>query len=149
MLAWLKERGTEGKEKMLAELSKFKNRSFMEAIVAGCAMVAAADGDISADEKKKMLGFIDRADELKHFAKSDVISAFQKCVDGFAFDLAMGKDEALKAIRKIAGNPDQARLLVRVVCAIGAADGDFDATEQAVAREIISVLGLNAADFDL
>lgn len=149
MLNWLKQNAEAARDKLTAEASKFKNRSFMEAVVNGCALVAAADGSIDASEKQKMAGFIERADELKHFEMRQVIEVFQKAAGDFEFDHAIGKASALKTIGKIKGNDEQCRLLVRVVCAIGAADGDFDDKEKAIAAEIARELGLNPADFDL
>jgi tellurite resistance protein TerB len=149
MIDWLKQNVEQARSKLTAEASKFKNRSFMEAVVNGCALVAAADGNIDASEKQKMAGFIERADELKHFDMRQVIEIFQKAANDFEFDHGIGKAAALKTISKIKGNEDQSRLLVRVVCAIGAADGDFDAQERAVVVEIARELGLNPADFDL
>lgn len=149
MMNWLKENAEKARAGLTAEVSKFKNRSFMEAVVAGCALVAAADGNISSEEKQKMAGFIERADELKHFKMKDVISVFNKTAEGFDFDHEIGKASALQVINKIKGKEDQARLLVRVVCAIGAADGDFDASERAIVREICVELALAPEDFDL
>ncbi len=48
MLKWLKDNARSAREKLAAEVSKFKNKDFMEAVVAGCALVASADGQISA-----------------------------------------------------------------------------------------------------
>ena len=39
--------------------------------------------------------------------------------------------------------------MVRVCCAIGAADGNFDDDEKAVVRKICAELNLNPKDFDL
>ncbi|OKH86687.1 MULTISPECIES: tellurite resistance TerB family protein [Thalassospira] len=149
MLNWLKENAAQARSKLTAEASKFKNRAFMEAVVNGCALVAAADGSIDSSEKQKMAGFIERADELKHFDMRQIIDVFQKAAADFEFDHGIGKASALKTISKIKGNDEQARLLVRVVCAIGAADGDFDPQEKAMVAEIARELGLNPADFDL
>lgn len=149
MLNWLKQNAEQARSKLAAEASKFKNRSFMEAVVNGCALVAAADGNIDSSEKQKMAGFIGRAEELKHFDMSQVIEVFQKTASDFEFDHAIGKASALKTIGKIKGNEEQAKLLVRVICAIGAADGDFDDQEKAMVREIAKELGLDPADFDL
>ncbi|MBC6443565.1 MAG: tellurite resistance TerB family protein [Rhodobacteraceae bacterium] len=149
MLNWLKENTATARARMTAEVAKFKNRTFMEAVVSGCALVAAADGSIDASEKQKMAGFIERADELKHFDMRQVIELFQKTAADFEFDHAIGKATALRTIGKIKGNEAQARLLVRIVCAIGAADGDFDADERAIVAEIARDLGLNPAEFDL
>jgi tellurite resistance protein TerB len=149
MMNWLKENTASTRAKLAAEVSKFKNKAFMEAVVSGCALVAAADGSIDSSEKQKMAGFMERSDELKHFDMRKVIEVFNKTAGDFEFDHAIGKASALKTIGKIKGNEEQSRLLVRIVCAIGAADGDFDADEQAVVREIARELGLNPADFDL
>ena len=149
MLNWLKENAAKTRANLSVEVSKFRNRAFMEAVVSGCALVAAADGSIDASEKQKMAGFLERADELKHFDMREVIEVFNKTAGDFEFDTQIGKASALKTIGKVKGNEEQSRLLVRVVCAIGAADGDFDADEQAVVREICAELGLNPTDFNL
>lgn len=46
MFGLLKKKGQNAK----AELKRIENRDLMEAIVGGCLLVAAADGDISDDE---------------------------------------------------------------------------------------------------
>ena len=96
-----------------------------------------------------MAGFIRNSEELKHFAMPDVIAVFEKVVGNFEFDAGIGKVEALKVVGRLRGNEEQARVMVRVACVIGASDGDFDEKEQAVVREICAELGLNPADFDL
>jgi tellurite resistance protein TerB len=149
MLNWLKDKGLEARGRLTAEVSKFRNRSFMEAVVAACAMVAAADGTVSSDEKQKMAGFIRNSDELKHFSMPEVIAYFEKVIGNFEFDAEIGRAEALKVIGRLRGNEEQARIMVRVACAIGASDGNFDDDERAVVRSICVELGLKPADFDL
>lgn len=149
MLNWLKTNATAARDKMKTEVAKYKNSDFMDAVVAGCAMVAAADGDISADEKQKMAAFISRSEELSVFDMTKVIEAFNKIVEGFEFDAAIGKIEAMKKIGKLRGKEDAARTMVRVCCVIGAADGDFDADERKVVSEICTELGLSPSEFDL
>jgi len=142
---WLNQQKTS----MSEAVTRFKNKDFMDAVVAGCALVAAADGNISPEEKQKMAGFIQRTDELKVFDMQEVIKQFNKFSDSFEFDHMIGKGEALKAIGKMKKNDEAARLLVRVCCAIGMADGDFDESEKTMVREICTELGLNSADFGL
>jgi tellurite resistance protein TerB len=142
---WLNQQQTSLKD----SVTRFKNKDFMDAVVAGCAMVAAADGSISSYEKQKMAGFINRTDELKVFEMKTVIERFNHFVEGFEFDNIIGKGEALKAIIKVKGNEEAARLLVRVCCAIGMADGAFDDNEKKIVSEICQELNLNANDFGL
>ncbi len=145
VLDWLKTQTTNVTE----EVKRFKSKNFMDAVTAGCALVAFADGVVKPEEKAKMGGFIQRDESLKVFDMSKVIESFEKHVKSFEFDLQIGKAEALRTIGKIKKKSDEARLLVRVCCAIGAADGDFDSDEKAVVKEICHELGLNPDEFGL
>lgn len=131
------------------QVKKFKNKDFMNAVVAGCALVAAADGKIEEAEKNKMAGYMNMSNELKVFDMRDVIAQFNYYVSNFEFSPEIGKQEALKAIGKFTGKPDAGRLIVGVCSAIGSADGDFDENEKAVVRHICAVLGLNPSEFSL
>jgi tellurite resistance protein TerB len=149
MLDWLKTNVAATREKLTTEVGKFRNREFMEGLVAGCALVSAADGNIDSAEKQRMTGFIQNSAELKVFDLGDVIKSFNAYCEKFEFDAEIGKAEALRAIGKLRTKPDAARLLVRVCRAIGSADGDFDESERAVCRTICTELDLNPADFEL
>ena len=149
MLGWLKTNAIAAREKLTTEVSKFKNREFMEATANACAMIAAADGEVSSAEKMKMTGVINNSPELKAFNLNDVIKVFNDACGKFEFDFNIGQAEALKTIGKIKKDEAASRLLVRVACAIGASDGDFDEKEKAACRMICQDLGLNPADFDL
>lgn len=149
MLSWLKTNAALAREKLTSEMVKFKNREFMEAVANSCAMVAAADGEVSSAEKMKMTGFINSSPELKVFNLSDVIKVFNEACGKFEFDYQIGQAQALKNISKIKGKDGAGRLLVRVACAIGASDGNFDDEEKAVCRLICLELGLAPADFEL
>lgn len=145
---WLKKNVTEARETLNIEITKFKSKELLEAVVAGCALVAYADGNVSPEEKQKMIGYLRTSDQLKVFDVNDVIKIFQKYVEKFEFDSTIGTGEVMQAVGKFRGKP-QAQLVVRVCCAIGAADGDFDEKERGVVRRMCSELGLNTADFDL
>lgn len=144
-VTWVKDTSSNLK----TEVQKFRNKDFLEATIAGCAMVAAADGSISAEEKRKMVGFINNNDALKVFETSEAIKTFEKFADGFNFDPLIGKGECLKAISKLKKRPEEARLMILVCCAIGTADGNFDEDEKRAVREICSELGQDPKDFSL
>lgn len=149
MLDWLKKNSETARAALTAEIGKYKNRPFMEAVVSGCALVSAADGNVTSEEKQKMMGYMQSSEELKNFKMLDVMSAFNDAVAKFEFDAEIGKAEALKTIAKVKGDEGAAKLLVRVCCAIGSADGEFDAKERAMVALIATDLGLNPAEFDL
>ncbi|CAN7652390.1 MULTISPECIES: tellurite resistance TerB family protein [unclassified Paenibacillus] len=137
------------KQGLTEQVKKFKNKDFMDAVVAGCAVVAAADGSIDANEKQKMAGYMSRSEELKVFDMSDVIARFNHYVGNLEFDAMIGKQEALKSIAKFSNKPEIGRVIVGVCSAIGAADGDFDDKEKAAVRDICNSLGLNPSEFSL
>lgn len=149
MMDWLKGLADDTRKAVEAQVSRFKNREFMEATVAGCALVAAADGTIKPEEKQKMIGFIKLSKELRVFSTAEVISAFKDTVDTFDFDFEIGRMDALKIISRLKKNPDAARVMVRVCCIIGAADGNFDDDEKKVVRDICKTLDLPPTEFDL
>lgn len=149
MMNWLKGNYEAARDQLAEQVGRFRNREFMEAVVAGCAIVAAADGTISSEEKQKMIGFIRNSKELKVFKIEDVIKAFDEDTGRFDFDAEIGRGEALRKIAKLKGKAGADRLLVRVCCAIGAADGDFDDSEKAAVTLICRELGLDPAEFDL
>ena len=131
------------------EARKYKNKDFLNAAMAGCALVAMADGSVSAEEKQKMIRFIESNDALSVFTTSDVIKAFQEFVGQLEFDKDIGQAKAYQALLKMKSNEGAARLLVRMVIAVAASDGNFDAQEQDVASKIIRELGLSPSEFEL
>jgi tellurite resistance protein TerB len=131
------------------EALKFKNKEFLEAAMAGSALIAMADGKISSEEKQKMIKFIENHDALSIFTTSDVIKAFQDFVGQIEFDNDIGEAKAYLALGKMKNNSEAGRLLIRMVIAIASSDGDFDLQEQAVAAKIAKELALNPAEFGL
>ena len=131
------------------EALKFKNKDFLNAAMAGSALIAMADGNISSEEKQKMIRFIESNDALSVFSTSDVIKAFQDFVAQIEFDKDIGEAKAYGAIGKMKSNQEAAKLLVRMHIAIASSDGNFDDLEKKVAVKIIKELQLNPAEFEL
>jgi tellurite resistance protein TerB len=128
---------------------KFKNKEFLNAAMAGSALIALADGEISASEKQKMVKFIESHEALSIFTTSDVIKAFQDFVSQIEFDKDIGDAKAYESIRKLKSNDEAARLVMRMILSIAASDGNFDDDEKAVARKVAQELNLKASDFEL
>ncbi len=144
-LSQLKTKASELKTEAL----KFKNKDFLNASMAGSALIALADGSISSEEKQKMIRFIESNEALSVFTTSDVIKAFQDFVAQLEFDKDIGEAKAYDAIRKMKSNDAAARLLVRMIIAIASSDGNFDASEKRIAHKIVQELNLNPKDFEL
>lgn len=131
------------------EALKFKNKEFLNAAMAGSALVAMADGSVSSEEKQKMVKFIESHDALSIFTTSDVIKAFQDFVGQLEFDKDIGEAKAYEALGKMKSNAQASRLLVRMIIGIASSDGNFDAAEKNVATKIARELGIDPAEFEL
>lgn len=131
------------------EAMKYKNKDFLNAAMAGSALVAMADGSVSAEEKQKMIKFIESNDALSIFTTSDVIKSFQDFVSQLEFDKDIGEAKAYQALGKMKSNVEASRLLVRMIIAVASADGNFDANEKAVASKIAKELGISPSEFEL
>jgi tellurite resistance protein TerB len=144
-LSQLKSKANELKTEAL----KYKNKDFLNAAMAGSALIAMADGSISSEEKQKMIKFIESNDTLSIFTTSDVIKAFQDFVSQLEFDKDIGEAKAYQAIGKMKSNIEASRLLVRMIIAIASSDGLFDNDEKKIAIKIAKELGINPAEFEL
>jgi tellurite resistance protein TerB len=144
-LAQIKSKASELKTEAL----KYKNKDFLEAAMAGSALVAYGDGTITTEEKQKMLRFIEKNDTLSVFSADETIEKFQNFVTQLEFDKDIGEANAYKAIGKLKSNEPAARLLVRMVISIAGSDGDFSEQEKVVARHIARELDLDPEEFEL
>ena len=131
------------------EALKFKNKDFLNAAMAGSALVAMADGSISSEEKQKMIKFIESNDALSIFTTSDVIKAFQDFVGQLEFDKDIGEAKAYQAIGKMKSNTEASRLLIRMIISIASSDGLFDGDEKKVAIKIAKELAIDPSEFEL
>lgn len=51
----LRDKASGARAAIASEVAQYRNKTFMEAAVAACAVIAAADGEISSKEKQKMV----------------------------------------------------------------------------------------------
>ncbi|AUH00682.1 tellurite resistance TerB family protein [Pectobacteriaceae bacterium CE70] len=138
-----------GRSELTKQVGRYKNKKFMQGTVAVCARIAVASDGVSAEEKQKMIGFLQASPELKVFETKEVIEFFNELVTSFNFDYDIGKGETMKYILALKDQPEAAQLAVRVGIAVAKSDGNFDQDEQSAVREIAVALGFTAAEFGL
>lgn len=145
----VKEKISDANDSLQKNIGQFKNKKFADASMAICALVAAADGDIDADERKKTTGFIVSNESLKVFSASDLKEKFDFYCNKLEADYDFGKIEAIQALSVLKGKPDQARACIQLGIIIGGADGDFDADEKRAIKDACNAVGIPASEFDL
>ena len=130
-------------------IKKFRNRETLDALMAGCAYIAAADGTITPDEKSKMVGLVKNSSIVGVFDSGDALKSFSNFADKLQFDAGIGRMEVMLAVSKVKKNPELGKLVVRSCIIIAGADGNFDDHEKRAVREICVELGQSPLDFDL
>lgn len=130
-------------------IGQLKNKKFADASMAICALVASADGDIDAEERRKTAGFIMSNETLKVFPASDLKEKFNFFCNKLEADYDFGKIEAIQALSALKGKQDQARACIQLGIIIGGADGNFDADEKRAIKEACNAVGIAPSEFEL
>lgn len=134
---------------LMAEAWTPGDRLQLDALVGGCALVAHADGWVTAEERRRLVARVQGLPALGLFGVDEAVQAFEALIDRFEKDPDDGETVAEAAILRLRGRAGPAHLLVAAACSIAAADGGFDAEERAAILRICHLLDLEADAFDL
>ncbi|MBR7620578.1 tellurite resistance TerB family protein [Phenylobacterium sp. 20VBR1] len=121
----------------------------LDALVGACALVAYADGWVTAEERRRLVARVQGLPAFGVFGVDEAIQAFEALIERFDKDPDDGEAVAEAAILRLRGRSGPAHLLVAAACSIAAADGGFDAEERAAILRICDLLDLEADAFDL
>ena len=127
------------------ELQRHRQRPFLEAVAAACALVATSDGEVSFSERARLDAVVESLSELRLFDPHEVVDAFDAHVAVLAHDADGGHNEMLKTITAGTKNDGAADLLLRISVAMSLADGRDSADEHKVIDQICAALGLEPA----
>lgn len=136
-------------EQLIAKKNDLKSGAFRDASMAMCALVAAADGSIDAEERRRVANLITTNDVLANFPAEDLRAKFDGYADKLSADFDFGKVAVLQEIGKVKKKPIAARAVLQIALIIGGADGNFDDHEKKVVREACFAVDINPAEFDL
>jgi len=128
-------------------ISQLVHEDFMKAFSGACALIACADGKIDSSEEAKILSFIKNLRELKSFDSSTIMQHFREFANTLNCDPDIGREKIYTSLKEIKGDKKASKLLVRICCHIGAADGDFDSNEKQATIEICRQLGIEPNEF--
>ncbi|GAA1996051.1 tellurite resistance TerB family protein [Nakamurella flavida] len=145
----LKLKTREMNTQLATKAGQFKNKEFANGTMAICALIAAADGSIDAQERQKTAGLIMSNDVLKVFPPDELRQKFDWYCSKLESDFDFGKVEAIATIGKLRSKPDQARAVIQIGIIIGGADGTFDEHERAAVKQACHAVGIDPAEFDL
>ncbi len=129
-------------DRLKKEFERHRQRPFLEAAMAACALIASADNEVSFSERARMDAVLESLAQLRIFDPHVAVDLFNAQLDALQADRGAGQAAAFEAIRRGAADEDAAELLVRICVAMSLADGDFVSAERAMLGLICSSLNL-------
>lgn len=119
---------------------KVENRDLMEAIVGGCLLIAAADGEIEKEETQRIERLLRSNENLQHFG-TEIAKTVARFTEQLETDFYLGRSKVLKEIREIAGRDQDVEDVMLNMLAVAKADGEVEPQERKVFEEIARELG--------
>lgn len=126
-----------------------KHKTFVEAAMAACAMVALADEEQRLSELITRDRVLVRIDELRSINHDQAVRVYDSFAHQICDDPEAGRARAMASIGALAGDPEAAGLVARMCVAIGRADQDFTARERGMVEAICRQLDVHPGDFDV
>ena len=127
---------------------KLENRDLMQAIVGGCLLVAAADGEISKNEAAQIDLQIRANKNLEHFGQ-EITETVNRFTEQLQAGFRLGRMNIMRGIADIKNNPQDAEEVMVNMLTVAEGDGDISDTEMKVLGEIAQQLNLRLKDFGL
>ncbi|MCY1304481.1 Tellurite resistance protein TerB [compost metagenome] len=127
---------------------KIENRDLMQAIVGGCLLVAAADGEISKNEAAQIDIQIRANKNLEHFGP-EITSTVNLYTEQLQAGFRLGRMNIMREIRDIKNNPADAEEVFVNMLTVAEGDGEISAPELKVLAEVGNELGLRLKDFGI
>lgn len=131
-----------------AAVKKLENRDLMQAIVGGCLLVAAADGEISKNESAQVDLQIRANKNLEHFG-SEITSQVNLFTEQLQAGFRLGRMNIMREIAEIKNNPLDAEEVFVNMLTVAEGDGNISEPELKVLVEIGNLLGLRPKDFGI
>lgn len=131
-----------------AAVKKLENRDLMQAIVGGCLLVAAADGEISKNESAQVDLQIRANKNLEHFG-SEITSQVNLFTEQLQSGFRLGRMNIMREIAEIKNNPLDAEEVFVNMLTVAEGDGNISEPELKVLVEIGNLLGLRPKDFGI
>jgi tellurite resistance protein len=114
-----------------SQLERYRQRPFLRAVMAACALVSVASGGVSFRQRIRLDLLMETLDDLKVFDPHEGVGLFNGFVEELQKDAESGRRLARQAVAaEVSGHPEKARLLMRICLAISERDGTIPPPEQ-------------------
>ncbi len=131
-------------------IAKHRNRPFLKAAMAACALVAMANGTVSFRQRIRLDQIMEALEALRDFDPHEGVNLFNEVVTAMQKSPRTGHETAMELIlQETAAHPEKAELLIRICLAVSEVDGVIPMTEQIEIVGLCSRLGVEPDRLDL
>ena len=107
---------------LIQAILDYRSEALMAATIAGCAIIAHADGEAAPAERRRMLEIMRAEPLLSVFPRDNVLAEFEAHDRTFNDDPVTARAAALDQVRPMASHPRLARIVLKACVAIAHAD---------------------------
>ncbi len=119
------------------QMERHRNRPFLRAAMAGCALVSTASGAVTLRERVRVDQLLETLDALQVYDPHEGVVLFNEFVEALDHSVEEGRRRALDAIdAEVAQEPEKAGLLIRICLAVSEVEDGVPTRE----RERIAAL---------
>lgn len=129
-------------DKLRGELERYRNKEFLKAVLAVCALTSCADPTTSLATRFRVETVLDRLDAVCHFGRDKASAILDEYTDALQNDFDRAAAILHGKVRRFAGDYKRLRTLLRVAYMIIVADGTITPAEQAEFARLCGVLSI-------
>ena len=123
-------------------MERHRNRPFLRASMAACALAAVADGAPSFSERIRVDQILETLEELRIFDPHEGVNLFNEFSRSILDSPREGRTRAMEAVKAVTGDPETAELLIRMCLATAEAKGEKNLVDQIEIVMLCSLLGV-------
>jgi len=132
-----------------AQMERHRNRPFLKAAMAACALVACARGEVTFSQRIRVDQILDTLERLKVFDPHEGVDLFNDYVSDILGSPRDGQRQALSTVKLFTEDPETAALLVRICLAVAEAAGEKSLSQEIQVVMLCSVLGVDPTHLNL
>ncbi len=129
-------------DKLVYEARHYRNKDFLEAVMAVCALIALADDEFQAVERQRIFQAFARVPALRELDFHQALNILKAHVEALGRDGPAAKDMLYNKVGRMAGRHKRVRTLMRLAYLIILADDEVHEGELEEVRHICRLLGL-------
>jgi len=131
------------------QVERYRNRPFLKAAMAACALVAVADGKVSFSQRVRVDQILETLDKLKVYDPHEGVDLFNDYVEQILTSPKIGHAKAVEAVQSIADNKETARMLIRLCLAVSETNCKISTVEQVEIVSLCNLLGIDPSEVNL